>query len=68
MDLHLFPLKLGLLSFWDLWFSVAFLTNLFDGFRILGIFPVTWQFASHNSQPVAKATACYCVSPWLQRA
>ena len=63
----MFALKLGLLSFWDLWFFVVFLTNLFEGFRILSIFPVTWKFASKNFEPVAKAVAMYCTSPWLPK-
>jgi len=65
MEVHLFALKLGLLTFWGLWFSVVFLTNLFDGFRLLGIFPITWKVASQNFQPVAKATARYVSSVWL---
>ena len=65
MGVHLFALKLGLLEFWSLWFSVVFLTNLFDGFRLLGIFPITWKFASQNFQPVAKATARYLAGVWL---
>ena len=61
----MFALKLGLLTFWGLWFSVVFMTNLFDGFRLLGIFSVTWKAASQNFQPVAKATARYVAGIWL---
>ena len=44
--------KLGLLAFWGLWFSMIFSTNLFGGFRLMEIFPITWKFASQNFQPV----------------
>ena len=28
-------LKLGLLSFWGLWFVMVFSTNLFEGFKVI---------------------------------
>jgi len=65
MEVHLFALKLALLAFWGLWFSVVFLTNLSDGCRLLGILPTTWKFASQNFQPVAKATGRYLAVAWL---
>lgn len=67
MDMELVTLKLGLLFFWGLWFSIVFLTNLFEGFRVLRVVPTTWKYASHNFKPVAQATATYHAPPWLPR-
>ena len=67
MEIQLFTLKLGLLLFWCLWFSIVFLTNLFEGFRVLRVVPITWKFASHNFKPVEHATAGYHAPLWLPR-
>ena len=48
MEAHLFVFELGLLAFWGLWFSAIFLTNLFEGFRLMEIFPITWKWASQH--------------------
>lgn len=58
-------LKLGLFSFWGLWFVMVFCTNLFEGCKVLHIAPWTWQFASHNFEPVRLATAEYDAPSWV---
>lgn len=60
-------LKLGLLSFWGLWFVLVFFTNLFEGLKVLHRISWTWKFASHNYQPVVLATAEYHAPLWLAK-
>jgi hypothetical protein len=67
MELNLFALKLGLLFLWGLWLFIAFLTNLFDAFKVLRMVPQHWRFASDNFQAVARTTAIYHAPPWLPR-
>jgi hypothetical protein len=67
MEVNLFTLKLGLLSFWGLWLLIAFLTNLANGLKVLRVAPQHWKFASGNFQAVARATATYHAPPWLPR-
>jgi len=67
MDMNLFALKLGLVSFWGLWLVIVFLTNLFEGLKALRILPPYSKFASQNLQAVAKATATYQAPPWVPR-
>jgi hypothetical protein len=61
-------LKIGLLSFWGLWFVMVFSTNLFEGLKVLHRLSWTWKFASHNFQPVVLATAEYHAPAWLPKA
>jgi len=63
----LFALKLGLLSFWSLWYAIAFATNLCEGFKHLRIFSHTWPFASGNLEAITKATTRYSSSRRLPR-
>ena len=65
MDLNLVTLKLGLVSFWGLWLLIVFLTNLFEGLKLLRIVPPYWKFASQNFQAVAQATGAYHAPPWV---
>ena len=67
MALDLFLLKLGLLSFWGLWFVLVFFTNLCEGLRVLHRLPWTWKFASHNFQPVVLAMAEYAAPSRLPK-
>jgi hypothetical protein len=67
MEMTLFPLKLGLLSFWGLWLLLAFLTNLCEWLKVVRIVPQKWTFASQNFQAVARATATYHAPPWIPR-
>ena len=55
----LFTLKLGLVIFWMLWQLIVFLTNLFEGLKLLRIVPPYWKFASQNYQSVEQATGAY---------
>jgi hypothetical protein len=59
METNLFAAKLGLLSFWSLWFLIAFLTNLCGGLKSLGFLPAKWKFSSENFRAVTQATAVY---------
>jgi hypothetical protein len=67
MEINFFALKIGLLSFWGLWLFIVFLTNLFEGLKVLRVLPQRWKFASQNFQAVAQATATYHAPPWLPR-
>src|SRR5690349_11988333 len=61
-------LKLGLLLFWSLWFSIVLMTNLCEGFKVLRWIPWTWKFASHNFQPVVRALTEYTAPSWVSSA
>ncbi|MCC2641958.1 MAG: conserved rane protein of unknown function [Nitrospira sp.] len=67
MEVNLFVLKLGLISVWGLWIFIAFLTNLFDGLKVMRRLPPYWKFASDNFQAVAQATALYHAPPWFAK-
>ena len=67
MEVKLFTLKLGLLSFWAAWFAIVFLTNLFSGLKSAGALPKSWKFASGNYETVAKATSVYQAPLWVPR-
>ena len=67
MASSLLLLKLGLLSFWGLWFVMVFSTNLFEGLKVFRRIPWTWKFASHNFQPVVVATAEYRAPVWVPK-
>ena len=59
--------KLGLLLFWTLWLLVVFLTNVFEGLKLLRIVPPYWKFASQNFQAIAQATGTYQAPPWIPK-
>jgi hypothetical protein len=61
----LFYFKLGLIVFWELWYLIAFATNLCESFLALGVLPKTWPFASGNLRGVIQATKTYSASKWL---
>jgi hypothetical protein len=65
MDLT--PLKLALIFFWALWFSIVFLTNVFSAMKAAGRLPPSWRFASKNYEMVVKAVSIYGPPPWLPR-
>ncbi|MGC4096997.1 MAG: hypothetical protein QM706_12130 [Nitrospira sp.] len=65
--LDLFLLKLGLLSFWWLWFGIVLLTNLCEALKVFDRLPWTWKFASHNFPPVVLALTEYAAPSWLCR-
>lgn len=63
----LFTLKLGLLIFWMLWQLIVFMTNLFEGLKLLRIVPPYWKFASQNYQAVEQATGVFQAPAWVPR-
>ncbi|SLM46811.1 conserved membrane protein of unknown function [Nitrospira japonica] len=63
--MDIFSFKLGLLSFWGLWFASACSTNLCDGFRTWGIFHRTWPFASGNFKNLTDAIQVWSPPWWL---
>lgn len=65
MGLTLLSVKIGLLSFWSLWLLVVFLTNVFEGLKLLRIVPPYWKFASQNYRAVAQATTTYGAPEWI---
>ena len=65
MDLT--PLKLALLSFWALWFSIVCLTNLFSALKAAGWLAPGWKFASKNYALVVKAVSLYEAPAWVPR-
>jgi hypothetical protein len=60
-------LKLALLFFWALWFSIVFLTNVFSALKAAGRLPPGWKFASKNYEMVAKAVSLYRAPAWVPR-
>jgi hypothetical protein len=60
-----FALKLLLLFFWALWFTLVLLTNLFEGLKQLEILPEGWKFASRNYKQITTATEIYRSPAWL---
>ena len=62
-----FALKLLLLFFWALWFTLVLLTNLFEGLKQLKILPEGWKFASKNFEQIVSATETYRSPAWLPR-
>ncbi len=62
-----FTLKLGLLLFWCLWFSLVLLTNLIEGLQIVGVLSKRWKLASNNYELIGKASSIYHASTWLNQ-
>jgi hypothetical protein len=62
-----FLLKLGLLLFWCLWFSMVLLTNLIEGLQIVGALPKRWKLASNNYELIGKASSIYHAPTWLNQ-
>jgi len=48
-----------------MWQLLVFLTNLFEGLKLLRIVPPYWRFASQNYQAVAQATGAYKAPSWM---
>ena len=62
-----FTIKVSLLAFWTLWFSIVFLTNAFSALKAAGRVGPGWKFASKNYESVAKAVSLYEAAPWVAR-
>jgi hypothetical protein len=65
MQVSLSILKLGLMFFWASWLTLTFVTNFFDGLKVLKVLPEEWKFASGNYAAIARATSSYSVPDWL---
>ena len=65
MEITLYALKLGLIAYWGIWFTIIFLTNAFAALRALRVVPQKWKFASQNFELVAQATSRYQSPRWL---
>ncbi len=50
-----------LIGFWALWFTVVFLTNLFDGLVHLGVLADGWAFRSGNYEFLAGVMGVYAL-------
>jgi len=58
-------LKRCLLLFWAVWMTVAFVTNVLDGGKALGLLAENWSFASGNYRFLVEATARYGTPSWI---
>ena len=65
MENELYALKLGLIAFWGIWFTIVLLTNVFAALRALRAVPQKWKFASQNFELVVQATSRYQSPRWL---
>jgi hypothetical protein len=65
MVIGLAILKQGLVFFWSVWITLAFVTNGFDGLKVAGVLPDGWKFASGNYAYIDDATDKYAVPGWL---
>jgi len=65
MEIKLYALKLGLIAFWGIWFTIVLLTNVFAALRALRVVPQKWKFASQNFELVVRATSRYQSPRWL---
>ena len=57
-------LKQGLILFWALWLSIAWLSNLCDGLKIYHLLRDQWWFASGNYQMMAETIQKRRMPPW----
>jgi hypothetical protein len=48
-------LKIGLLSFWTLWLTAVFITNVFEALKTWGLLPKDWPWASGNYAMIKSA-------------
>jgi hypothetical protein len=58
-------LKQGLLLFWALWLSIAWLSNLCDALKAHRLLREGWWFASGNYQMMAETTQKCRTPPWV---
>lgn len=58
-------LKQGLILFWALWLSIAWLSNLCDGLKATRLLRDQWWFASGNYQMMAETTQKCRMPPWM---
>jgi hypothetical protein len=58
-------LKQGIVLFWALWLSMAWLSNLCDGLKACHLLGRGWWFASGNYAMMAETTQKYRTPPWV---
>jgi hypothetical protein len=58
-------LKQGILLFWALWLTVAWLANTCDGLKACHVLGKGWKFASGNYALMVEATQKYHTPLWL---
>jgi hypothetical protein len=58
-------LKQGLLLFWALWLSIAWLSNLCDALKAHHLLGEGWWFASGNYRMMAETTQKCRTPPWM---
>jgi hypothetical protein len=58
-------LKHGILLFWALWLSVAWLANMCDGLKACRLLGARWKFASGNYALMVETTQKYHAPLWL---
>jgi hypothetical protein len=58
-------LKQGVLLFWALWFTVAWLANTCDGLKACHVLGAGWRFASGNYALMVETTQKYHTPRWL---
>lgn len=61
----MYALKIGLVVFWAVYFSITFASNLFGWLKALKLLPPGWRFASENYRAVVDATSVYRMTLWL---
>src|SRR5881394_2847273 len=65
MPITLGALKRGLVLSWTIWFTLALASNIFEGFKALGIVRWSWPFASGNYGLVESVQSKLPTPPWL---
>lgn len=62
MKLNRSSIRLGIVAFWAIWFSVVAVTNSCDGLKAMGLLKPGWTFASGNYEYMRTVTARYAIS------
>ena len=65
MELTGLVLKQGILLFWALWLTVAWLANTCDGLKACHLLRTDWKFASGNYAFIVETTQKYRTPLWL---
>jgi hypothetical protein len=65
MELTGLVLKQGILLFWALWLTVAWLANTCDGLKACHLLGARWKFASGNYTLMVETTRKYRTPRWL---
>jgi hypothetical protein len=65
MKIDLNMIKRSILFFWFIWFFVVFLTNFFEGAKVLNYLPNSWRFCSGNFINISQVTEIYNTPFWV---